>query len=144
MTVSAACLSVLLCIFTFTVTSSGQQKRATATPSRATYQKGVTALERGDLETARSAFEEAVRLSPSSAEAHNSLGWVLLAQGQIDASIVEFNSALKLKPAFAQAHINLANAFAKNETWTPPSAKLAKPCDFLQTAPKRIGRLRAS
>ena len=47
----------------------------------ATYQKGMIALQQGDLAAARAAFERVVRLAPNSPEGHNSLGWVLLAQG---------------------------------------------------------------
>ena len=59
-------------------------KADTAIDATAEYERGVSALRRGDLAGARAAFEKVLRLVPNSAEGHNSLGWVLLAQGQTD------------------------------------------------------------
>src|SRR5260370_1306261 len=75
--------------------------------------KGISALQKGDLASAKAAFENVGRMAPNSAEGHNSLGWVFLAQEQIDAAIRQFQAAVRLKPDFAQAHINLANAFLR-------------------------------
>src|ERR1700730_18034165 len=75
------------------------------------YAEGMSALQEGDLTTARAAFEKVVRIAPDSPEGHNSLGWVLLAQERIDPAIREFRAAVRLKPDFPQAHINLANAY---------------------------------
>src|SRR5271166_1777635 len=76
----------------------------------AVYAEGMAALQRRDLGAARVSFEKVVRLAPSSAEAHNSLGWVLLSLGQLDAAIVHLRAAVKLNPGFAQARMNLSNA----------------------------------
>src|SRR5215469_5051609 len=64
------------------------------------YQQGLAALQKGDLDSARAAFEKVVRLAPQSSDGHNSLGWVLLARDDIDSAISEFQRALKLKPDF--------------------------------------------
>src|ERR1700733_15342848 len=48
------------------------------------YRQGIAALQQGDLATAKADFQKVVTIQPRSAEAHNSLGWVLLAQKQID------------------------------------------------------------
>jgi len=50
----------------------------------------MTALQRGDLVSARAEFEKVVRFAPGSPEGHNSLGWVLLAQGDIDLRLRNF------------------------------------------------------
>src|SRR5256884_7438365 len=95
----------------------GQSAGSTASPSAskatAIYKLGLADLQKGDLDSARAAFEEVVRLAPQSPEGHNSLGWVLLAEGEVDSAIKQFESALKLKPDFVQARINFANALIR-------------------------------
>src|SRR5712692_6975915 len=68
--------------------SSGSADPAPASRATVIYQHGLAALQKGDLVTARAAFEKVVRLAPQSPEGHNSLGWVLLAQGEIDAATI--------------------------------------------------------
>src|SRR6266550_2609726 len=63
-----------------------------ATRANALYQQGLSVLKKGDLASARTAFEKVVRLAPQSPESHNSLGWVLLAQGEVDRAIGHFLS----------------------------------------------------
>src|SRR5580704_9416099 len=75
------------------------------------YGRGITALQQGDLATAKADFEKVVAIQPRSPEAHNSLGWVLLAQQQVDAAIAQIGAALDLRPDLFQAHINMANAY---------------------------------
>jgi Tfp pilus assembly protein PilF len=89
----------------------------------ATYQNGVSALKRGDLASARTAFEKIIKLAPQIPEAHNSLGWVLLTQGETDNAIVQFRTALRFKPAFVQAHINLANALSQKKNLEEAAAE---------------------
>src|SRR5207249_10439422 len=70
--------------------SASSAKADAASRASATYQHGMSALQKGDLVSARADFEKVVRLAPNSPEGHNSLGWVLLAQGEIDSAIVHF------------------------------------------------------
>ena len=88
-------------------------KADTATEANVEYGRGVSALQRGDLAGARTAFEKVVRLVPGNPEGNNSLGWVLLAQGETDEAIMHFRAALRGKPTFSQAHINLSNALVQ-------------------------------
>src|SRR5580700_4480696 len=76
------------------------------------YQKGLKLLKAGDIAGARRVFERTVKLAPASAEAHNSLGWVLFSQGETDKAIDELRTAVRLKPRFLEARINLANTLA--------------------------------
>src|SRR5882672_1441184 len=78
------------------------------------YRQGLAAVKRGDLLHARTAFEQVVKLAPTSPEGHNSLGWVMFSQGQTEEAISQVRVALRLKPNFPAAHINLANALARN------------------------------
>src|SRR6266849_4964308 len=93
--------------------SAGSAKADAASRASVTYQHGMSALQKGDLASARADFEKVLRLAPKSPEGHNSLGWVLLAQGEIDSAIVHFQSAAKLNPDFALAHMNLSSALAQ-------------------------------
>src|SRR5580692_11458524 len=102
---------VLLFLFgAASATCSAQSPSSTdansASRASATYQHGMSALQQGDLISARAAFEKVVRLAPKSPEGHNSLGWVLLAQGEVNAAIAQFQTAVKLNPDFALAHLN--------------------------------------
>ncbi len=90
--------------------SAGSAKTDAPSRASATYQLGMSALQKGDLVSARADFEKVVRLAPKSPEGHNSLGWVLLAQGEIDSAIVHFQTAVKLNPDFALAHMNFSSA----------------------------------
>src|ERR1700722_12155778 len=93
--------------------NTARAKTDAATEANAEYGRGVSALQRGDLVGARTAFEKVVRLVPGNPEGHNSLGWVLLAQGETGEAIAHFRAALRAKPTFAQAHINLSNALVQ-------------------------------
>ena len=93
--------------------SASSVKADAASRASATYQHGMSALQKGDLVSARADFEKVVRLAPNSPEGHNSLGWVLLAQGEIDSAIVHFRAAVKLNPDFALAHMNFSSALSR-------------------------------
>jgi Tfp pilus assembly protein PilF len=63
------------------------------------------------LTEAIAAYQEAIRLKPDLAEAHNKLGAVLCdVLHDYDASEAEFREAIRLKPDDATAHSNLGNA----------------------------------
>ena len=92
---------------------SGVPQRKAAPQADTSYQQGMKDVQRGDLSGARTAFEQAVKLAPNSAEAHNSLGWVLLSQGHIEDAVAQLKTAVKLGPKLLQARINLANALVR-------------------------------
>ncbi|MGA2018053.1 MAG: tetratricopeptide repeat protein [Opitutaceae bacterium] len=69
---------------------------------------GVSLMERGLLGEAIPHLEEAVRLKPDQADAHNNLGNALSkVPGRSAAAIAEFEAALRLDPALTEAHANL-------------------------------------
>jgi TolA-binding protein len=57
-----------------------QNAQPEARQAQALYKQGMAALERGDLDGGKKVFQKPVRAFPESADAHNSLGWVLLNQ----------------------------------------------------------------
>jgi Flp pilus assembly protein TadD len=89
--------------------ATAQAKPANSTAPTA-YQNGVAAFERGDLATARTAFQKAIKLNPRNADAQNMLGQVFLQQGEVDDAIVQFRTLVKLRPSLAIAHAYLAQA----------------------------------
>ena len=54
--------------------------------------------------------QEAIRLRPDYAEAHNNLGVALSQKGQTDEAIRQLREAIRLKPEYADAHNNLGAA----------------------------------
>src|SRR5947208_15463493 len=88
--------------------SASSVKEDAASRASATYQHGMSALQKGDLVSARADFEKVVGLAPNSAEGHNSLGWVVLAQGESDSAIVHFLAAVQLDPDSALPNRNVS------------------------------------
>ena len=64
---------------------------------------------------AEKVLDEALRLNPNSAEAHNNLGLVLFASGKEEEGVREFSTALRLKPNLAVARDSLERARAQIE-----------------------------
>jgi tetratricopeptide (TPR) repeat protein len=52
-------------------------------------------------------FQEAVRLRPDYAQAHNNIGLVLAQSDEDEKAIAEFREAIRLRPDYADAHANL-------------------------------------
>ena len=63
--------------------------------------------DRQDLPNAVAAFQQALQLSPKSAQTHNHLGNVYVAQKKIELAEKEFLTALRLDPANRDANYNL-------------------------------------
>src|ERR1035438_268416 len=65
----------------------------------------------GRLAEAIAHYEEAVRLKPDFAEAHNNLGSALESiPGRLNKAVAHYGEALRLRPGFAEAHNNLGGA----------------------------------
>jgi tetratricopeptide (TPR) repeat protein len=65
----------------------------------------------GHLAEAGAAFEEALRLEPNYAGAHDNLGVVLQRRGDLDRAVGCHREAIRCQPDFAQAYHNLGTAF---------------------------------
>jgi tetratricopeptide (TPR) repeat protein len=64
----------------------------------------------GRLDEVLGHFQQAVRLEPKSALAHNDLGVALQAKGQLDQALYHLQQAVRLEPKYALAHTNLGGA----------------------------------
>jgi len=71
-----------------------------------TYQ-GLAKKATGDLAGARTSFEEARRLNPTSATVHNNLGGAYFDLKLLDQAEASFEQALRIDPGFAEAKENL-------------------------------------
>ncbi len=71
------------------------------------YNLGFALSARGRRDEAIAAFEEALRIDPDYAQAHNNLGALLQLVGQQDAALEHYRRAAALRPDNVEAHTNL-------------------------------------
>ncbi|MFH1809134.1 MAG: tetratricopeptide repeat protein [Pseudomonadota bacterium] len=69
---------------------------------------GLMAYLRGDDDTARKRYLEALRLNPEFAEARNNLGALEMSRGDLERAAMRFRSALAIAPDYVDARYNLA------------------------------------
>lgn len=75
--------------------------------------KGLDHFEKGKFAQAVKEYEEAIRVFPGLAAAHNNLGSVLFALGRFPEAVASFERAVRLDEKYGQAHFNLALAHLK-------------------------------
>jgi tetratricopeptide (TPR) repeat protein len=91
--------------------SAAQQKLGTI--FLISYFRGLSLDRAGKQGEAIPAIQEAIRLNPSSAEAHLELGKIELTVGRVNDAIVELEEALHLSPRNAQARRLLSQAYRR-------------------------------
>ena len=74
------------------------------------YRLGTLLTKTGQVPRARAAYEAALALDPSLAEAHNDLGTLLAQDGDMDGAIARFRQALAATPEYPDALNNLGYA----------------------------------
>ena len=72
-------------------------------------------------------YQEALRLKPDHAEAHNNLGIAFYQQRRTGEAIRQFQEALRLKPDFARARKNLGVVLATGARPSPPPGGATNP-----------------
>jgi tetratricopeptide (TPR) repeat protein len=79
------------------------------------YNEGVDLMRARKFAAAQVKFEQAIRLNPNFAEAHNNLGFTLREQGPENyaKSLQHYNQAIKLKPGMAETYEYRGVLFAK-------------------------------
>jgi tetratricopeptide (TPR) repeat protein len=68
--------------------------------------RGNERLDKGDLEGAVADYNEAIKLNPRSARAHNNRGLALYRKGDLEGALAGYDSALKIDPLMAEAYYN--------------------------------------
>lgn len=74
--------------------------------------------EPGQLREAMAAYERAIQLRPSYAEARMALGMQLLTGGNYPAALSHFQAAERLVPTLPAIHVNLGDAYRATHQWT--------------------------
>jgi protein O-GlcNAc transferase len=106
-------LALILLSASFVYAAQTQEPSASLRQADADYREGVSALNRNDLETARTKFEAVIRLAPAAEQGHSALGAVLVREGQWSAGTRELEKALAIKPNDSQIQLNLAMVYAQ-------------------------------
>ena len=78
-----------------------------ATRRRRTTTSAFALSARGRRDEAIAAFQEALRIDPDYAQAHNNLGALLQLGGRADAALEHYRRAVALRPDNVEAHTNL-------------------------------------
>lgn len=86
-------------------------------------QRGVSAWEREDYESALATFREVLAENPRFADVHNKAGLCLAMLGDMEGALVAFDAALALNAAYAEAHLN--RGIVLNELGQHDEAQLA-------------------
>jgi tetratricopeptide (TPR) repeat protein len=76
---------------------------------------GNALLESGKPREAIEHYEQALRIKPDYAEAHNNLGVALMELGRTQDAIAQYEQALRINPNFSEAQKGLARARAVQE-----------------------------
>ncbi|MFV2065387.1 MAG: tetratricopeptide repeat protein [Pirellulales bacterium] len=79
--------------------------------TQAQFQRGIDAINSGQVGLAEATFRAALKELPGSAVAHNCLGIALKAAGRREEAIACYQRAVALDPRLAEAHNNLGNAW---------------------------------
>ena len=84
-------------------------------PAFKVYNEGVDLMRARKFAAAQVKFEQAIRLNPNFAEAHNNLGFALREQGpqNYTKSLQHYDQAIKLKPGMAETYEYRGVLFAK-------------------------------
>ncbi|HKE24468.1 MAG TPA: tetratricopeptide repeat protein [Bryobacteraceae bacterium] len=97
------------------VISLQQLRHKVPPPAQKAFDKGETAITKGDLLQARSSFQEAVSIDPEFADAYNELGGVEAGLKNLPGAAEEFQKAIDLVPEHPMALPNLCIVLAKME-----------------------------
>jgi eukaryotic-like serine/threonine-protein kinase len=76
--------------------------------------KGLSLMNLGFTDEGMRCTEEAIRINPNCAEAHNNLGIGYAKKGDLDSALREYREALRIDPGYFRAHHNRGIAYAQN------------------------------
>jgi tetratricopeptide (TPR) repeat protein len=75
---------------------------------------GLVFWDHSDYPNALQSFQQAVKVGPNYAEAHNWFGVALMQHGDFPPAIAEFRKAISLNPKYGRAYTNLGSALSKS------------------------------
>ncbi|MSQ47912.1 MAG: tetratricopeptide repeat protein [Deltaproteobacteria bacterium] len=76
------------------------------------YDKGIKFLSEGRQRDAITAFDQAIRLNPRSAEAYLGRGMAYNETGKNEQALKDYDAALALNPQYAEAYFNRGNTYS--------------------------------
>ena len=76
----------------------------------------------GRMPDAIAEYQNALRIYPNYAEAHNNLGAILLQSGRTTEAVAEYRAAVRLDPDYPDAHSNLGSALSRIPGRLPEAA----------------------
>jgi tetratricopeptide (TPR) repeat protein len=94
-----------------TATLSAQQAATPVFASEQAFTHGVELQQRGDLEGARKAYEESLRMVPRRADALSNLGIVFAHLGDYTRAIDSYKKAIEIDPHLYEVQLNLGIAY---------------------------------
>lgn len=99
----------IVCLFILLIPVS--QDKGYAESRTDLFEKGVIALQKGDLKTAEADFRAVLKEEPTNAFAYFNLGAIFIATRRIDLALTALNRAVELKPDLVAAHLRLAEVY---------------------------------
>jgi TonB family protein len=115
---------------TFTI---GRRQAYAGEPANLTT-RGTASYRKGDMQTGIKAFDESIRLQPTSVEAYIMRGSAHHMQGERDKALADFNRAIQLDPKSARAYCD--RAVLEEELFQGPDKALADYNEAIRLAPK--------
>jgi tetratricopeptide (TPR) repeat protein len=114
------------------------QSAPQADASRTHFNRGVELQQKGDLEGARLAYEEALRLAPCRVDALANLGLVYLNLGRNEQAIEALGKALVLKPDLTSVRMVLGLARFRAEQFEAAHQELVKVLEAQPAHPQAL------
>jgi tetratricopeptide (TPR) repeat protein len=84
---------------------------------RAYNNRGLAALQQGQVRQAAADLSRAIRLRPKEARYYYNRAAARRAAGEDEAALADFAVALRLHPGYAEAHLNRGNLYSRMQRW---------------------------
>src|SRR5512132_3933036 len=97
------CIGLALVLGSPVVSMAGEAQSA--------FNEGTKLYRAGKFKEAVSAYDRAIKASPTAPEPYNNRGLARYKLGQIEAAITDYDVAIKLNPKFTDAYSNRGNAY---------------------------------
>lgn len=102
------------------------KKKASVVSIESMMERGLKALESGNLSLARGSFIHVLDAQPRNSEAITGLGWVKLESGKASSAAKQFKRALQINPSYGQAYMGLGQALRESGKLKPALAAYSR------------------